>query len=369
MARVLIVDDNQANRDLAEATLGDEGYETVAVASGPEALGLFAQQTIDCVLLDVRMPGMDGFEVCEKLRALPGGTAVPVIFLTALRDVDTFDKALRAGGDDFLTKPVRPTELVVRVQSALKLRELRAEVQEHFSLLKHQRDDLMRLQLQKERLMAFIVHDLKSPVHSMDLLAQALLEEDDASPMSKLWAGQIRSSARQLDRMIRNLLDVARGEEGALEPARAEVDLRTLAEAIFADLAVVADLSRVRLIARIEVDAVSADGELLRRALTNLVENAVRHAPKNSEVELSAQARDGGVELRVADQGKGVPESLRPRIFEAFVAGADEDRPASRRGFGLGLSFCKLVAEAHHGSISIDDSEKGAVFVIRLPGA
>jgi len=109
-------------------------------------------------------------------------------------------------------------------------------------------------------------------------------------------------------------------------------------------------------------------GELLRRALTNLVENAIRHAPKNSEVELSSQARDGQIELRVTDRGTGVPESLRPHIFDAFVAGEVEARPSSRRGFGLGLAFYKLVAEAHRGSIGIDDVEQGAAFVIRIPG-
>ena len=180
-ARILVVDDNEANRSLAQNTLEDEGYEVVLATGGAEGIAAFEKERPDCVLLDVRMPDIDGFAVCERIRALPHGSETPVLFLTALRDVDTFDRALRAGGDDFLTKPIRPTELVVRVQSALKLRRMSVELRDHYELLKHQRDDLLRLQLQKERLTAFVVHDLKNPVNSMDLHAQLLLRERELS--------------------------------------------------------------------------------------------------------------------------------------------------------------------------------------------
>src|SRR5579864_3411142 len=123
-ARILVVDDNELNRSLARSTLEDEGYEVVVAAGGADGIDAFLRELPDCVLLDVRMPGVDGFAVCERIRALPHGSETPIVFLTALRDVDTFDRALRAGGDDFLAKPIRPTELVVRVQSALKLRRL-----------------------------------------------------------------------------------------------------------------------------------------------------------------------------------------------------------------------------------------------------
>ncbi len=138
---------------------------------GEEAVALVEREGPDCIVLDVRMPGTDGFAACKRIRALPRATETPVIFLTALRDVETFDGALRAGGDDFLTKPVRPTELVIRVQSALKLRRLSAELRGHYDLLKEQRDRMVRLQLQKERLMAFVVHDLKNPLNTIDLYA------------------------------------------------------------------------------------------------------------------------------------------------------------------------------------------------------
>src|SRR5262249_11946497 len=118
---ILVIDDNEQNCALAQATLEQEGHTVLVAMSGAEWLRLAETEHPDCVLLDVRMPGMDGFVVCERIRTLAGGADIPIVFLTALRDVETFDRALRAGGDDFLTKPVRPTELVVRVQAALRL--------------------------------------------------------------------------------------------------------------------------------------------------------------------------------------------------------------------------------------------------------
>lgn len=126
-ATILVVDDNEANRLLAQGTLEDEGYRVVLATDGAEGIAAFEREDPACVLLDVRMPGIDGFAVCKRIRALPGGTDTPVIFLTAQRDVDTLDRALRAGGSDFLTKPVRPTDLVVRVEKALELRRTRTE--------------------------------------------------------------------------------------------------------------------------------------------------------------------------------------------------------------------------------------------------
>ena len=149
---ILVVDDNAENRALAQATLEDEGYQVRLAQSGEEALRLIQERAPDCVLLDIRMPGMDGFTVCARIRSLPHGQLTPVIFLTALRDVDVFDRALRAGADDFLTKPIRPTELTVRVQTALKLGRMNAELREHYELVRKQRDDLMRLQLQKDQM-------------------------------------------------------------------------------------------------------------------------------------------------------------------------------------------------------------------------
>jgi two-component system sensor histidine kinase/response regulator len=366
-ARILVVDDNEANRTLARNTLEDEGYEVILAAGGAEGIDAFQKERPDCVLLDVRMPDIDGFGVCERIRALPHGSETPVLFLTALRDVDTFDRALRAGGDDFLTKPIRPTELVVRVQSALKLRRLRVELRDHYELLKHQRDDLLRLQLQKERLTAFVIHDLKNPVNSMDLHAQLLLRERELPTSARESAVQIRMEARQLNRMILNLLDLAKADEGQLSPKRSDVNLRALVDEVLAELGVNAQGRKVALRSSLETDRIHADEDLFRRTLTNLVENAIRYAPPETSISVTAARLVGVTELRVADAGSGIPLEMRDKIFDPFVQVESGERPVARGGCGLGLTFCKLAVEAHGGRIWVEDGAPGAVFCVRLP--
>jgi signal transduction histidine kinase len=364
---ILVVDDNQDNCALAQATLEDDDFNVIVATSGEAALRSLDTTRPDCVLLDVRMPGMDGFEVCERIRALPSGPEIPVVFLTALRDLETFDRALRAGGDDFLTKPIRPAELVVRVQAAVRLRRMSVDLREHYDLVRRQRDDLMRLQLQKERLTAFVVHDLKNPVTAMDLHAQQLLRNRELPASARQPAERIREDARALLRLIMNLLDIAKGEEGLFAPQPAEIDPHALLTSVAEALEVRARAAQVRLEWSVALAVpFRGDVELLRRVLENLVENALRHAPEDSVVRLSIGEREGAVELRVADCGRGVPEAMREHVFERFAQLQGEDG-AERAGRGLGLAFCKLVAEAHGGRIYIEDAAPGAIFCVRLP--
>jgi len=357
---ILVVDDNAENRALARATLEDDGYRVVLATGGEDGIAAFERERPDCVLLDVRMPGTDGPTACERIRALPGGGDVPVVFVTALRDVETFDRTVLAGGDDFLSKPFRPNELVARVQAALKLRRLATERSELYAQVKRQRDDLQRLQLQKEQLVAFLVHDLKNPVNAIALQSEVVLRDRDGSERSKRAAEKIRDEGRALLRMITTLLDIARADEGRLVPERRRIELAALVGGVVAELEIRAQSVGVRLAAQLDAPALSADPELVRRVLENLVENAIRHAPESSEVRISSRAVEGGVELRVQDDGPGVPVAQRERVFERFVQhGSDK---ATRTNRGLGLAFCKLAVEAHGGRIWIEDANPGAAF-------
>jgi two-component system, sensor histidine kinase and response regulator len=367
--KVLVVDDNEANRDVARETLEDEGYDVTVAANGEEALAAFERVRPNCILLDVRMPGMDGFAVCSKVRSLPEGAGVSVVFLTALRDIDTFEHALRAGGDDFVTKPVNPAELALRVQAALKFRRMDAELRDSYALLRRQRDDLMRLTLQKDRLTSFVVHDLKNPVNAMDLHAQLLLANKSLPPEAKDSLLQIRGEARALLRLVLNLLDISKSEEGRLTAVLSDVDLSKLAAEVVDAFNLRAQATQISVRRQIDVGTIRADADLLRRVLENLLDNALRHAPARSQISLEAQLRDGWLELCVADQGGGVPPELRDKIFERYVQVESQQSPMTRTGRGLGLTFCKLAVEAHGGTITLEDGDPGAVFRVRLPQA
>jgi two-component system, sensor histidine kinase and response regulator len=365
-ATILVVDDNVQNRALAQATLEDEGYRVVLAAGGEAGVAAFERERPDCVLLDVRMPDVDGPTACERIRALAGGRDTPIVFVTAQRDVDTFDRTVRAGGDDFMTKPFRPNELVARVEAALKLRRLATERSELYGQVKQQRDDLQRLQLQKEQLVAFLVHDLKNPVNAIDLQVELMLRDRDASERSRRAATKIREEGRSLIRMITTLLDIAKADEGRLDPVRRPIDLAPLVTSVLEEFDTRAQVAGVRLTSRIDAATISADPDLFRRVLENLVENAIQHAPEDSEVQLSARAADGGIVVRVRDAGAGVPPEQRERVFERFVQGRREPTRSNR---GLGLAFCKLTIEAHGGRIWIEDAVPGAAFCLWIDHA
>jgi signal transduction histidine kinase len=283
-----------------------------------------------------------------------------------MRDVETFDKALGAGADDFLTKPIQPQALVVRVRAALEIRRMGSELRENYEIVRRQRDELMRLQLQKERLTDFLVHDLKNPVNSIDLAAQMLLRDRDLSGKSRSRVEQIREETRSLTRLILDLLDISKGEEGQLAPRKAPFDPRVLSDEVFEALRLRATSEQVSLVSEITAGSAYGDAHLLRRVLENLVENAIRHAPAGSEVRLEIHDRGTELEMRVSDSGPGVPADLRERIFERYVQ-IEREGLSARTGRGLGLSFCKLAVEAHGGRIGLDDAVTGAVFFIRIP--
>jgi len=368
--KVLVVDDNEPNRVLAEETLLSEGYVVVLATSGEEALEVFVREQPDLVLLDVRMPGLDGFATCARLRALPRGPETPVVFLTALRDLETFDRASRAGGDDFLTKPVRPAELLTRVQTLLRIRRLSVELHDHFRVIRKQRDDLVRLQLQKEQLVSFVVHDLKNPVSSIELHALLLSRDASLSEDAKESATWIVREVQMMKRLVLNLLDIGRADDGKLEPRKGPVDIGEIAISV-ANAGGVRAAEReqqIKVAVASGLPSIEADADLVRRVFENLLDNALRYAPRGGSIAIGVAAGEGPfVLVRVADNGPGVPEAMRERIFDRYV---QLDMPSiqdSRAGRGLGLAFCRLAVEAHGGSIWIDPSAQGTVFCFKLP--
>lgn len=361
---VLVADDNETNLALFRDTLEAEGYRVVVARNGLEAVAAFEREQPACVLLDVRMPVLDGFGACSRIRALPDGREAPIVFVTALRDLDTFEAAVSVGVDDFLTKPVRPSELVLRVQAALRLRRMSAERGELYALVRTQRDDLMRVLLQKERLAAFLVHDLRSPVSGIVLAAEMIAGDPSAPDRVRATAGRIRKTAETVNRLILDLLDISRSDEGRLTPRASPLDLVALVTDVVNEHAGHAGQVRLEHAAEQAELPLRGDGGLLRRVVSNLLDNATRHAPRGSEVRVTTRREGDEIEVSVRDRGAGVPEAMRERVFDRYVQAGDE--PA-RAGRGLGLTFCKLVVDAHEGRIWVEDGAPGALFRVRLP--
>lgn len=361
-ARILVVDDNAENRALALATLEDEGYKVELANSGAEGIAAFSRSRPDCILLDVRMPGIDGLAACTQIRALPGGEQVAIVFVTAQREVETFDRAVAAGGDDFLTKPFRPSELVVRVQAALRARVLAGERSDLYKEIKRQRDALLRIQLHREQLAGFLVHDFKNPVGAIELQALRVLRDPEASERSRSAANAIRDESRRLLRMILNLLDLSKADEEALAPVPQVLDPNVLVAAVIEELRPRAAESNVTLVAEVRATRAHIDPDLATRILANLVENAIRHSPEGQTVTVTVEALAEGTGWRIRDAGRGVSEDQRALVFARF-----ETAGSAAHNRGLGLAFCKAAVEAHGGRIWVEDGAPGAVFCVSFP--
>ncbi|MBX3219171.1 MAG: response regulator [Labilithrix sp.] len=358
---VLVVDDNAANRLLVEAQLDAAGYTVTQAESGAQALSAFAAGAIDLVLLDVMMPGMDGFETCRRLRALPGGDEVPVLFLTALHDHETHDKALVSGADDFLGKPFHRTELLIRVRSLIRISRLQNE-------LRRDRDALLTVQRQKELLTSLLVHDLKNPLAGILANGDFVLSTSDVSGEPKAAVEDMMASTEAMHQMVMNLLDISRAESGALSPSRAEVDVAALLREVEGPARRRAESRRQTLRVEVAPDLapIQVDPLLLRRTLENLLDNSLRYTPSDGAIDVVARVDDGALVLEVTDEGPGIPPERRERIFDKYaqVDGSAIDRTSR----GLGLVFCRMAIEAHGGEISIADHQpQGAVFRLKLP--
>ncbi len=351
--RILVVDDSVQNRMVAVGHLEAAGYEVESVGTGDEALAYLRGNRVDLVVLDVLMPGMGGFEVCKRIRAMPQLASVPVMFLTALGDREATQPALDAGGDDLLPKPFQRAELLLRVRSLIRQRHTALE-------LAAQNDKLKKLEQDKRRITQLIVHDLKGPATALlanaELLKSGQLPADLADVVD-----DIEIAAIHLDRTVRNLLDLSRAENVGLSVQLEPFDLRALVAETVGNMRGLARLQHVHVSGHVEVERFTGDRELVRRMLANLLHNAIRHSPPNSEVELAITRDIDVVVIEVRDHGHGVSAEEAAQIFDPYVS-------KTGAGHGLGLVFCRLAAEAHRGTIAVEPRQpNGATFRVRLP--
>ncbi len=363
--RVMVVDDSPQNRMVASGHLESAGYEVISVESGEEALGVLAAQRIDLVVLDVLMPGLGGFETCRRIRSTPEIAQTPVLFLTALGDREATAPALEAGGDDLLPKPFHRSELLLRAKALIRARRVADELRETLRALADQNEQLRRNEHDKRKMSQLIVHDLKGPISGVMANAELLGGVHDANEVPIL-AGEILISATQIDRIARDLLDLSRAEDAALTPSLESFDLAVLAGEVVTSLRGLARWTGLTIELSIDVPRAIADRELMRRLLANLVHNAVKHAPDGTGVRIEARRDGETLELRVVDDGPGVPLEEAERIFDRFVTlGRQESRSGSH---GLGLAYCRVAVDAHRGTIWVEPREpRGAVFCVRIP--
>lgn len=358
---VLVVDDTPANLTLLCGILKERGYRARPVPSGELALQAAAAEPPDLVLLDIGMPGMDGYEVCARLKSDPRLTDTPVIFLTAHTDTANKVRAFAVGGVDYVTKPFQAEEVLARVATHLELRRQARALQESY-------DRLSQVEKLRDTLAHMIVHDLRSPLSAMYAYLGILrIKLDISAPDLAEGVGKCLETARRMDAMIASVLDVSKLEAAALEPQRERCDLAAIVREVLGEMRWLLADREVTVAAPRPVPLL-ADRGLVARVVQNLLSNAVKHTGGGGELRVSVAARDGEARFELGDDGPGVPAASRQRIFEKF-GGVDPPPAGERRGTGLGLAFCKLAVEAHGGRIGVEsvDGARGSTFWFALP--
>ena len=373
-SKILIVDDEIKNIRLFKAMLMSESYLTLEALSGEQALEMVSVVNPDLILLDVMMPGINGFDVCRKLKRAEETKIIPIVMVTALSEKAHRLEALEAGADDFLSKPVDRSELVVRAKSLLRIKTYHDELRARNSEIAEQNEKLRELQKIKEGLTHMIIHDLNNPLSSIiGALDLILLKESALSQKSLGSMNACLDYCRDLKDMILSLLGIHRMEEGKLNLDIEVSNITELIREVMQQSEFKAMKNQVRLFANGSKApyTVAIDRGLIKRVILNLLSNAIRHTPTGGKVEVKTDLNtaDESIRIQVVDTGNGLAPEYHQKVFDKFEqVGLSQEGVALGSG-GLGLAFCKMAVEAHGGKIWVESEGEGqgANFQFTLP--
>ncbi len=354
----MVVDDTVANLKLLEEILGKEGYAVRTFPLGRLALAAAAQELPDLILLDIQMPEMDGFAVCESFKANPVTAPIPIVFISGQQDTADKVRAFTLGGVDYVTKPFHFAEVLVRVRTHLELRRQKLALQESY-------ERLQEVEQLRDSLAHMVVHDMRSPLFAI-MMSLELVQMNVAQPTPKVtkYLDMAVGNVNKLTEMVNQLLDISRLEAGRMPMNKARGDLVTTAQAVVEACQTLAADRRIVLVAPEPVLA-SYDKDLVGRILTNLVGNALKFTPVEEDVRITVSRVGSSARFAVTDQGPGIPAEYREKIFEKYTQLEGEKR---KYGTGLGLTFCKLAVAAHEGEIGVESiPEQSNTFWFSLP--
>ncbi len=378
VANILIVDDAVDNLELLAAMLQKKGHQVRIASSGNAALDVIQEQPPDLVLLDVQMPGLNGFEVCERIKANDDTAEIPVIFLSAHAESDNILRGFDVGGVDYVGKPFQFREVIARVHSQLALSQQRRRLiqqrEEIAALRERDKKQFEQLNTMQERFLHATAHDLKNPLTTILLYVQMLETEASQTKSDNLQkvAGGIRQSSEKMRALIADILDLAQMQIG-LELQFFPATLQTVIEEAASNFAVIAAEADVNLTLNLPETPVtlSLDVQRMERVFDNLLSNAIKYTPAGGDVTVSMDAPgdETGDEIcvRVRDSGIGIPEDDLPHLFEAFYRIRTKDHQ-KESGNGLGLAIVKTIIEQHNGHIDAQSTPgAGSVFTVYLP--
>lgn len=355
---ILIVDDTPANLKILTTMLSGQGYRVRPAINGDVALKAVRTAPPDLILLDIMMPGMSGYEVCEALKADRETQKIPVIFISALDEALDKVRAFQVGGVDYITKPFQMEEVFARVENHLALDRQRREIE--------------ALNALKDVLIRTVSHDLKNPISNIMGYAELLLAEkglmNDAAQAERLLR-RMHQSAGYMYELVNKLLEMTRIEDNP-ELNFSAVLLRDLVEMQLDEHALLAQRQEVALIHPPDYAAgmvVWVDTVWLGQVFSNLLTNAIKYTPAGGTITVTAAKLAQSVEITIQDTGLGIPEADLPLIFDKFFR-VKRDEHLAVPGAGLGLAIAKAIVGHHNGRLTVQSVlGQGSTFTVALP--
>ena len=360
---ILIVDDEAMQRLTARVYLEAAGFRVSEVTRGEDCLSCARAERPDLIILDVMMPGVDGFEVCRLVRSDRDLMHTPILMVTALEDENSIERAFAAGATDFLVKPIAWPLLVYRVRFTLRLSLVEQDTREALRLAE-------TASQAKSAFLANMSHELRTPLNAIIGFSDFMRSNELTPSTSREYAGHIHESGTHLLQIVCDILDLSRVEAGMAELSEEIVELASVVRASI--LLVSGRAANHKIDLRVSLDdtipLVRADPVRLKQILINLLSNAVKFTPPHGEVHLHAQQNaDGSVSVVVRDTGIGMAPEQIPRIKQPFVQ-LEEVLTKRYEGTGLGVPLALAMAKLHGGSLDFESRPGvGTIVTLTLP--
>jgi len=365
--QILIVDDVAKNIQIVGNILSHENLRIAYATNGDTALELASAHDFDLILLDVMMPGMDGFEVCKRLRENTKNADIPIIFLTAKSDVESMLTGFQLGAQDYVSKPFNAAELIARVKTHLELREKKQQLNEMNRLLEEKvkartldlekaNMQLSRLEKAKSEFLCIISHELRTPLNGIIGLTN-LLALTEVNIEQKQYLTFLEQTSQRLTRFAETALLITTLRVGNEQIDMFRISVKHLFNAVIENLG--------HLIAEKEINIeiflespdiqINADAELINKSVSILLENSIYHLPKRGAVKLSAFTENDKTVIEVSDNGVG----FEPNVLFNLTDLSTKDTMIVSENVGLSIAAVRLIMDTHNGTLQLMNNQAG----------
>ncbi|MGZ5262729.1 MAG: hybrid sensor histidine kinase/response regulator [Kaistella sp.] len=365
---ILIVDDAPENIISLKIVLEKNGFEVDTASSGDEALKKILKKSYVLIILDVQMPGMDGFEVAEAISGYSKAKETAVIFLSAASaNVNLITRGYSSGGLDYISKPVDMNILLLKVKTFYRIYEQSRALNEMQNKLLEEIEFRKEAERKKDEFISIASHELKTPMTSIkgyiQLLERSLDKNDIETVRARLH--KVHNQVEKLNLLVADLLDISKIESGKLKFNKKHFNFDEVLDHIVEVMQQANPTVNLIKTGRIDRE-IFGDEMRIEQVIVNFITNAIKYAPNSHEVHITSELRGSEIYFAVKDFGIGMAKEHQQRIFDKFYR--VEETSERFQGLGIGLYICREIIERHQGQIGVNSApEEGSEFYFNIP--